>query len=191
MNNYEYIVASLPVVNERSAGKVDADEIVAEIRSQLSGSDCALLDTFIQGCSREAISPELYERATRSSNRFIREYFTFDLAVRNAKVDYLNKALGRPYGQDKVILGEEEPDFDEREKVDAVLNGSDILERERGLDDIMWEKIDDITRMDIFDIEFILGFVAKLMIIDRWNKLDPQTGREMFRRLVEEIRKTR
>ena len=39
--------------------------------------------------------------------------------------------------------------------------------------------------------ERILGFTAKLKIIDRWNKLDPETGRELFRKLVDEIRKTR
>ena len=44
--------------------------------------------------------------------------------------------------------------------------------------------------MDVFDIEAILGFIAKLKIIDRWDKLDPETGRELFRKLVEEIRST-
>ena len=29
-----------------------------------------------------------------------------------------------------------------------------------------------------------------MMIIQRWLKLDEQTGREMFRRLVEEVRGT-
>ena len=72
-----------------------------------------------------------------------------------------------------------------------MLNGGDILARERGLDDLMWQEIDELTRMDVFDIEAILGFTAKLKIIDRWNKLDPETGRELFRKLVDEIRKTR
>lgn len=72
----------------------------------------------------------------------------------------------------------------------AVLENGDILRRERGLDDLMWKRIDEITVMDVFDIEAILGFIAKLKIIDRWDKLDPETGREFFRKLVEEIRST-
>ena len=44
--------------------------------------------------------------------------------------------------------------------------------------------------MDVFDIEVILGFTAKMKIIDRWDKLDPDTGHDLFRRLVEEIRAT-
>ena len=54
----------------------------------------------------------------------------------------------------------------------------------------MWKRIDEITVMDVFDIEAILGFIAKLKIIDRWDRLDPETGRELFRKLVEEIRST-
>ena len=42
--------------------------------------------------------------------------------------------------------------------------------------------------MEVFTIDQILGFVAKLQIVARWLRLDPQTGRELFRQLVEEIR---
>ena len=73
----------------------------------------------------------------------------------------------------------------------AVLEQSDILSRERGLDKLLWEKAEELTRMDLFDIDVILSFIAKLKITDRWNKLDPRTGREMFRKLVQEIRNTR
>ena len=52
----------------------------------------------------------------------------------------------------------------------------------------MWEKIDNLTTFDYFDIEAILGFIAKLQIVMRWRRLDPQTGREMFSRLVNEVR---
>ena len=191
MNNYEYIIASLPVLSEGSAGKVDADALVAEIRGHLSSRDNALMDLLLEGYGDGTQDAEFYRRALGCSNGFLRRFFEYDLAVRNAKVDYLNRALGRPEGMDKVVLGEEEPDFDGRAEVDAVLNGSDILARERGLDDLMWQEIDELTRMDVFDIEAILGFTAKLKIIDRWNKLDPETGRELFRKLVDEIRKTR
>lgn len=191
MNNYEYIIASLPVLSEGSAGKVDADALVAEIRGHLSPRDNALMDLLLEGYGDGTQDAEFYRRALGCSNGFLRRFFEYDLAVRNAKVDYLNRALGRPEGMDKVVLSEEEPDFDGRAEVDAVLNGGDILARERGLDDLMWQEIDELTRMDVFDIEAILGFTAKLKIIDRWNKLDPETGRELFRKLVDEIRKTR
>ena len=41
-----------------------------------------------------------------------------------------------------------------------------------------------------FDINVILGFLCKLHIVSRWAMLDEQTGREMFRKLVDEVRGT-
>ena len=69
-----------------------------------------------------------------------------------------------------------------------VLQGTDILARERGLDELMWARIDEIVGLQVFTIDAILGFAAKLQIIARWLKLDPETGRELLRRLVDEIR---
>ena len=55
----------------------------------------------------------------------------------------------------------------------------------------MWQKAEELTMLHLFDIDVILAFIAKIKITDRWNRLDPQTGRRMFRTLVEEIRQTR
>ena len=41
-----------------------------------------------------------------------------------------------------------------------------------------------------FDIDILLSFITKLKITDRWSKLDPESGRELFRRLVGEVRGT-
>ena len=189
MNNYEYIVASLPVIASDYRGPLDTDAIISEIRSQLSPKDEAVLDTLLKGFDSDSLDAEFYRKALASKDRFIAGYFGYDLDVRNCRVAYLNKALGRPEGQDLLVLDEDEPrEFEDLEKVNAVLEGSDILERERGLDDIMWERIDELTLMEVFTLDQILGFVAKLQIVARWLRLDPQTGRELFRQLVEEIR---
>ena len=189
MNNYEYIVASLPVIASDYRGPLDTDAIISEIRSQLSPKDEAVLDTLLKGFDSDSLDAEFYRTALASKNRFIAGYFGYDLDVRNCRVAYLNKALGRPEGQDLLVLDEDEPrEFEDLEKVNAVLEGSDILERERGLDDIMWERIDELTLMEVFTLDQILGFVAKLQIVARWLRLDPQSGRELFRKLVEEIR---
>lgn len=185
MNNYEYIIAGLPVLQPDYRGKLDTDSVLEEIRSQLSEKDSATLD-FLLGGWGEDLDEEFYRSASRSSNAFIREFFAYDLQMRNAKVSFLNKELGRPAGQDVVAFGPE--DFDDLPKVDEVLAMKDILGRERGLDDLLWAKIDELTVMHVFDMDAILGFTAKLKIVDRWTRLDPETGREMFRRLVRDLK---
>ena len=182
-------MASLPVLASDYRGPLDTDEIIGEIRSQLSPKDEVLLDTLLKGFDADSLDAEFYRKALASKDRFIAGYFGYDLDVRNCRVAYLNKALGRPEGQDIMVLDEDEPrEFEDLEKVNAVLQGSDILGRERGLDDILWERIDSLTLMEVFTLDQILGFVAKLQIVARWLRLDPQTGRELFRHLVEEIR---
>ena len=119
--------------------------------------------------------------------------------MRNAKVKYLNRALGRPADKDVLTFGEETPEsvldavaaeFEETAALEAVLNLGDILARERGIDDLYWDKIDELTLFDYLNFDRILGVVVKMMIIRRWLLLDEQTGREMFKRLVDEIRGT-
>lgn len=193
MNNYEYIVAGLPVLQQGPAqGSHDsAARILSSIREQLSARDNELVDLLLSGYESENLNADFYSRALNHRNRFIREFFSYDLDLRNVKVEYLNKSLGRPADMDTVVpAGREDESFEGRQEVMAVLENGDILRRERGLDDLMWKRIDEITVMDVFDIEAILGFIAKLKIIDRWDRLDPETGRELFRKLVEEIRST-
>ena len=194
MNNYEYIIACLPVIDTESdrSAVPDADAIIAEIRERCSESDRTVVDFMLKGYDSESLGEEFYTRALSHSSRFIREYFSFDLDVRNTKVEYLNKALGREPGKDLVVIsGREDRDFEMKGEVEAVLSGTDILLKERGLDDLMWARAEELTIMEVFTLDAILGFVARLKIIDRWLKLDPDSGREMFRRLVEQIRNNR
>ena len=189
MNNYEYIIASLPVLmrDMRSLGKDSAHSLVEEIRKDCSKKDNELISFLLDGYDEEKMDASFYSKALSHPNSFIRGFFAYDLEVRNAKVDYLNEALGREAGTDNMIL-DPEKETEKDEKVEEVLRTHDILAREKGIDSLMWEKIDELTLMDVFDIDLILAFIAKLQIVSRWLSLDEQSGREMFRRLVDEVR---
>ncbi|MCQ2145312.1 MAG: DUF2764 domain-containing protein [Bacteroidales bacterium] len=190
MNNYQYIIASLPVLSKdwKASRNLDCDEIVSSIRSECSRKDKALIDTLTDGYDDEKLGKEFYEEACSSRNSFISEYFSFDLKLRNAKVRYLNGQLGRPADQDIFLDIAGTPE--EKEAMSAAFLSQDILEREKNVDDLMWEKIDEMTLFNYFDINAILGFIAKLHIIQRWLRLDEETGRQMFSRLVAEIKGT-
>ena len=242
----------------------DVEGIIAEIRERLAGgsptqeqqeqgqglaqepglahgsSDLAAMQTVLDGFDSGKLTPAFYAAALASKNGFIRDYFLFDLNVRNSKVAFLNEEIGRPEGTDimypcaeaedttaapgtvtgapatisaapgtitaapGIINGTpgtvtaapdgcmyEPGDYDEEPQVRAVLKGSDILGRERGIDDIMWAKVEQLTTLHVFDLDIILGYLVRLKIMDRWLKLDPATGRELFTRLVAEIREKR
>ena len=104
-------------------------------------------------------------------------------------MEFINKSLGRPEGTDILVLDEDsERYFEDRDRVDEILARKDLIERERGLDDLMWEKIDSMTGLEVFTLEAILAYTAKLQIVTRWLKLDSDTGKELFEKLVNEIR---
>ena len=188
MSNYEYIIASLPFLTAdfKYADGGGFNSVIAEIKRDLDEKDAALVDFLLKGFSDKELTPDFYAEALRSRNRFLREDFRFDLNLRNAKVRYLNAQLGREPDMD-VMTGE---DPDAAEKVDSILAGEDLVTREKGLDDILWEKVDSLSVFHYFDIEAVLAYIAKLHIVNRWLALDEEVGREQFRRLVQEVRGT-
>lgn len=193
MNNYEYIVASLPVIEpgSRLGSSSAANAITNDIREQLSNKDNTLVTMLLDGFDPEKLNAGFYRACLGSGSRFLREYFLFDLFLRNTKVEYLNASLGRPEGKDVLLLEElEDYEFEQKEEIVEILSGTDIIGREKGLDMAIWEHVEEVTTMDVFDMDAILGFIARLKIIDRWDKLDPETGAELFRRLIKEIRAT-
>ena len=200
MNNYEYIVASLPDITPGwKFGEKTPEDYIEEIVSLCSDKDRETIAFLMDGYRDDKLNAEFYSAALQHRNAFIRDYFLFDLNVRNAKVKYLNRALGRDADRDVLTFGEDaapkvleatEKEFEEAAALEAVFAQSDILSRERGIDDLMWEKISQITTFNYFDINAVLGFITKMNIVARWYRLDEQTGREMFKKLVDEIRGT-
>ena len=189
MNKYEYIIDSLPVLRQeiRDNQGLDAEAVLSEIGAQLSERDAAQLGLLLQGYDPERLDPAFYAGALKSRSRFLRAWFRFDRDLRNVKARWLNRSLGRPEDQD--CIDTEEHEFVEEAAAEAALAQEDILGRERALDALCWDKSLELTQMDIFDLDWILGFVTRLKTVERWLRLDPETGRALFRRLVEEIRK--
>lgn len=192
MDNYVYIVSSLPVItsSSREDSSLDADAVIEEIMSQLGGKDKETLSLLLDGFDPGKIDAGFYEKAFASKSSFIRDYFTFDLNVRNAKVRFLNTALGRPADQDTVLQDDEEHGFEENARLQEILASGDILGRERALDDLMWSKIESLSTFDYFNLNAILAFTAKLKIVDRWLKLDEAAGRALFHKLASEVMST-
>ena len=159
------------------------------IRSQMTAADIKLLDCLLDAFDNSKLTHEYYTAALKSGNGFLRDFLLYDLQLRNTKAAYLNRQLGRDETLD--LIPAPETEFEGRAEVLEVLEQSDILARERGLDRLLWDKIDELTQAHVLDLDVILGMVAKVKITDRWNKLDPKTGRALFRSLVQEIRNTR
>lgn len=207
MSNFEYIISSLPwlTADYKYAGGQGFGDVIEEIRDNLGEKDSQALDFLLKGFLPESLDADFYTEALAHPCRFIREYFRFDLNLRNAKVRYLNRQLGRAPETD-VLTGEateenesradidgyvfQPGEFEEAASVENVLEGTDLIAREKGLDDVVWKKADSLSTFHYFDLTAVLAYVTKLHIVDRWLALDDETGRELFRKLVQEVRGT-
>ena len=205
MSNFEYIISSLPylTMDFKYAGQAGFNSVISDIKRDLDEKDQGLVEFLLKGFSEKDLDADFYAAALRQRNRFLREYFRFDLNLRNAKVRYLNAQLGREPDQD-VMTGEDPEaedvdidgfrftggEFEEALKVDNILAEKDLVSREKGLDDVLWDKIDSLATVHYFDIEAVLAYIAKLHIVTRWLNLDEEVGRDVFRRLLKDVRGT-
>ena len=205
MSNFEYIIASLPYLTAdfKYPDQAGFNSVISDIKRDLDDHDCELVEFLLKGFSDKELDADFYAEALRKRNRFLREYFRFDLNLRNAKVRYLNAQLGREPDMD-VMTGEDPEaedvdidgfrftggEFEEALKVDNILAEKDLVSREKGLDDVLWDKIDSLATFHYFDIEAVLAYIAKLHIVTRWLNLDEEVGRDVFRRLLKDVRGT-
>ena len=189
MDNYVYIVAGLPELTSgfENAG-FDYAAVKESIMELLSEKDQQLVGLMEDGFDENSLGAEFYAKAAESKNRFIREYFDFDGRLRNMKVNYLAKRLGKE--SDPYLVNLEEADFEEETQIREILNDADFVQREQKMDGLKWEKASDIARMDYFNMNAILAFLVKAKTVQRWAELDPMKGKEMFHKLVKEIRGT-
>ena len=206
MSNFEYIISSLPFLTAdfKYAEGSGFNSVLEEIRSNLSEKDNKVLDFLLKGFDPDQLNPDFYAEALSHQHRFIREYFRFDLNLRNAKVRFLNKELGRAAELD-VITGEgtdedenldidlyrfKGGEFEEQLAVQNALELGDLLSREKALDDVVWDKVNKLETFHYFDLTAVLAYVSKLHIVNRWLALDSERGRALFKQLVNEVRGT-
>jgi hypothetical protein len=188
---------------------IDAEAIYGEIRHELSHEDrraagllWSLMD--IYGLDRGRME-ELYALCGASPCRWIREWAMFDRNLRNVIAAHTARTKGRGVADSLLTIeGDEIPlslarssaaDFNLRGELDyidrlltALGDQVNVVEKERTIDMIRWEKADQMAEGDAFGAPTILAYLVKVAVIGRWAKLDPATGREMYSKLVDSMK---
>lgn len=210
MNNYHYIIASLPVLSKGTEDRLlDLEKIKDEIKSQCSQKDVEEIDFFCRILDGSALDKAYFEKAARSSSRLTRLYSKLERQIRNMMVSSAAQRLFAPERADELtakyqvdLQADPYGDYLEPADTEADLTHSDIqalnsvfaeeniVSKEKHLDDFKWEKINAFTTLDFFNIDCILAFLAKGHLVDRWLHLDAEKGKHLFRKLVGEVRGT-
>ena len=135
-----------------------------------------------------------HEHVEGLAEGFLREWFAFDRDMRNVLAALAGRKAGIPYADHLVGTGEaveklrtsQAPDFGLGreaplvETLSRIMDQPDIVERERALDALRWKWIDGRNFFEYFTVDRVIGYYAQLRILDRWARLDPESGRAVF-----------
>ena len=156
----------------------------------------------------EGIFPEdrlaqlYYAHAMSQGNAFVERWFAFNLDLNN----FLTAITARRYNLDvkPLIVGDNEVakalrtsnsrDFgltgvmDGFEEVMRISEIDNLVERERKLDVLKWEWMEENSFFDYFTVEKLFVFLVKIQIIERWITLDAEAGGEMLRGMIRQLK---
>lgn len=146
----------------------------------------------------DRLSQLYYSSASNSKNAFLASWFSFNQTLRNVLLVHTCKQLG--WSAERYIVGEghiveqllhnKSKDFGLGEYVPyintfvTIAEERDIAKRERMIDALRWQWLEEQTEWTVFDVENVLAYYLKLGIIERWFNLDEEKGRAVFREIV-------
>lgn len=149
-----------------------------------------------------------YEQVLNTGNSFLSQWLLFELNIKNilAAVNCERFHYSQKNQLIKVKQGELvyslllhrrfKPEYFEEILPHAgqvfriAESGSNPEEKEKAIDKLRWNYVDELTCFHYFTIEKILAQVIKLEITERWIKLDFETGKAFLNKLTDELKQS-
>lgn len=145
-----------------------------------------------------------YQHALSCKNRLVKSWFEFNLNIHNLLAANTCRKFG--YDLQAAIVGDNQVAtilrttnardfgvsdiFEEADQVVRISEISDWLERERRIDLLKWQWLDEHTVFEYFTIETIAVYIIKLQLIERWLPLKKEAGEAIFNELIESLKKS-
>jgi hypothetical protein len=141
-----------------------------------------------------------YTWAMDCGNKLISKWFRFNLNLNNLLNAYDCRKYQieiEPVGEDEIaesIKKSNQRDFglsgtlEELDIFQRLAEESDLYEREKKIDLLKWQWLDEQTFFNYFSIERVFAYLIKLEIIERWVQLDTENGKKIFRELIDKLK---
>jgi len=163
------------------------------------------LQTLDETFSFEGVTPEdylagkFYESALKTKNEFLRNWFEFNLNISNLLTAITCRKHG--FNHKLLVVGDNDVatlirqsnardfglsgDFEYYDVIARIAEEPDLLEREKKIDALKWEWLEENTFFKYFSIEKILVYLLKIQMLERWKILSIEKGTQIFRELLE------
>lgn len=201
-----------PIVN---IGNFTSDELLSLISSIKDGEEAdkkfpsyliSFLKEYLFGddmrSCEDSLSSHFYAYAMNNRNKFISNWYEFNLNTNNifsafqARKYHMNVASvivghndiseklrtsnARDFGVSELLSY-----FDNLQRINDI---ESLVEREKKIDQMKWEWMDDAIFFNYFSIERIFAFLVKINMINRWSSLDREKGKELFTKLIDSLK---
>lgn len=198
-------------------GNFSADELNALIASVKDGDVqdkvypsylYDFISAYLLNTTDETFLPEnllaayYYDYAMNCKNEFVASWFEFNLNVNNIlsalaarkyKIEVAPNIVGNTEISDAIRTSNAR-DFgisgavDYFEQLLRIGETEELIERERKIDLLKWNWMEDAVFFDYFTIERIFVFLLRLEMIERWISLDKEKGSELFRKIIDSLK---
>ncbi|AVM52122.1 uncharacterized protein DUF2764 [Bacteroides zoogleoformans] len=139
-----------------------------------------------------------YAYAMKCKNRFVASWFTFNLTVNNV----LTALTARKFKMEvaPLIVGDTEvcealrtsnardfglgSEVEYLEQLVKISETNELVEREKKIDQLRWDWMEEATVFDYFTVERLFVFLQQLEMIERWISLDKEKGNRLFRSMI-------
>lgn len=146
---------------------------------------------------------QFYQYAIKTCpSKMVRQWYKLNLDITNILTAFLARKNGwnvsnHIQGSNEVtemILTNNTKDFNLTAEYDYVqdlmriVECEDPVEKEKRIDVLKWQWLEENTFFNIFSIDAVFAYLCKLNMLERWDKLDVETGQETFRQIIENLR---
>jgi len=159
-NFYFYFISSLPTLHFQSRPAFSFKNFLVRAREFIPEEDFLILNNL----------PSVGDYPNAGSLKLIRDWVSFDTALHNelAKVRAGKKHTEagrylRPDGYVSAVL---------MQTAATICRQPSLNEQERMLDKLRWEYLDELAVGHFFDLEYLIVYAYKLMILERWGKIN-------------------
>jgi hypothetical protein len=143
-----------------------------------------------------------YKEMLDGPDDFLNGWFRFSLNVKNLLTASIARQQEIPY--EHQIIGDDEistairkshlrdfglsSELDYLEQVTEIAAMDDFIEREKAIDQMIWDYLDEHTFFEYFTIDRILAYVIRLDMVSRWMAIDTDRGIQLFKEALQALK---